>query len=105
MDTPFRVFADLSDEFGLVRVGNHFRTAILTATLVATIWLGRDTTAAWLRFSAALAADYYKQLLGLTVFGGILALLKNVPLVARFFGSAVALARGAERGLYRMYRR
>jgi hypothetical protein len=105
VDLPFRVFADLSDEYGLARIGNHIRVAVLTAAMLAIVWFGQGAILASSRAIGELAAEYYKQLLGLTVIGLILSLLKNVPLVARTLSGIAKTARAAERGLYRMRRR
>jgi hypothetical protein len=96
LESPFRVFADLSDEFGLVRFGNHIRTAIVTIVLLVSISVWQPGIGA----VAGKAIDLWRPL-SLTASGAlILWLVRNSRPVAK----ALSLLRkgflATERRLY-----
>jgi hypothetical protein len=105
VDLPFRVFADLSDEYGLVRIGNHVRVALLTTATLAAVWFGQANLLGWSRTIRNLVTTYYARILGLTAVGVILWLRQYVPPVARGVTWLAQKARAAERSVYRMRRR
>jgi hypothetical protein len=105
VDAPFRIFADLSDEFGLARFGNYLRTAAITALLLVMVWLLQNNIR---NFAPAVVAGLraWWRPIGVTaILGALLWLLKNFWPIAnagRWIGERV---RSGERRLFHMLRK
>lgn len=105
VDSPFRVFADLSDEFGLARYGNHVRTAATATLLVLMVVLLQDDIPTFGAATLAALRTSWRPIGITALVAALLWLLSNFRPIADVGHWLRQWVRAGERKLYHALRK